>query len=76
MPMSATTWQVWQRCDDTPRKALWQAKQSVAISAWAGTTGPGLIIKCGNTKTRAMSTIRLAAMTDNTPDRFISSPRK
>lgn len=74
--MSAMTWQLWQRSGDAPRRALWQAKQSVAIPACAGITGPGLIIKCGNTNTSAISIVRLTAMIEKTQGRFISSPRK
>ena len=46
-PTSATAWHSMQRGVDAPRQTAWQAKQSVANSAWPLASGPGETIRCG-----------------------------
>jgi hypothetical protein len=46
-PISDIAWHETHRSDVAPCMGAWQAKQSVASSAWAEASGPGLIMKLG-----------------------------
>jgi len=72
----ATAWQLAHRFDDAPRSGAWQAKQSVASSAWPAASGPGPTIRSGWMNTSASTATRLAMTTMSSHGRFNASPRR